>query len=225
MCWLVKYLGHMSDQKRLLVTLGLVGLIVLGVVLLVADRFGATGAARFWWFVKNPDATDARTPGKILSYRSNRRPVTAPDIRETADVRADKALGIAWAQAVLAGLSNPALTMSHGITTPADHELIRRVFQQGSKKVFRYGFIDPKGVLVLATRPDQLGKVVVSETALAALKRGVVYAYPAQDIFTERRADAATLSPTVVVLVPAFDGERYLGAVSVHVDARDASGL
>lgn len=215
----------MSNQKRFLVTVGLVGLTVLGVVLMAADHFGVTGTQGFRSFVKKSGPTDVRTPGKGQSYRHNRSPVAIPEIRESDEIRAAKAVGVAWAESVLAGLSNPALTMSNGITTPADHELIRRLAEQGSKKVFRYGFTDPKGVLVLATRPEQLGKVVVSETALAVLKHGAAYAYPAQDVFTERRTDAATLSPTVVVLVPAFEGERYLGAVSVHIDARDGSGL
>lgn len=215
----------MSDQKRFLVTLGLVGLIVLGVILLAADQLGITGTAQFWSFGKNSVAPNVRTSEKGLPHRPNRPLGAVPDLRNSDEVRAAKAVGVAWAKAVLAGLSNPALTMSHGITTPADHELIRRVSEQGSKKIFRYGFTNPKGVLVLATRADQLGKIVVSDTALAALKHGAVYAYPAQDVFTERHADAAMLSPTVVVLVPAFEGDRYLGAVSVHVDARDGSGL
>jgi hypothetical protein len=217
-----------ANPARTLVPVALLGLIALGVILIVREEFGSaeTDAPRV--ATRHAAGPGNRIPGPgpspvvparspapapIASVERETPPPVSPQVaaveRDSPAVRGAMAIAVPWGRTVLAGLSNPRLTLSSGIITPADRALIGRTLEHGSKRIVRYGFVDPKGKLVLATRADRLGKVVATEAALRALRAG----HP----FAEPQEDGSRSAPTVVVLVPSFDHDRFLGAAMLYV--------
>ena len=160
-------------------------------------------------------------------------------LQETAE---DEALHMGFF--VMERLSDPGATFAYGAITEQDQDLINIVAETGN--VYRYNFFNADGIIVVASRPGDLGRRKTDSFFFDVVRQGQTYVefeenvdfHPddivvnvdsMRDVSREGRfAFAANTegresrSFVAEVYVPVIQDGAFLGAVEVYVDA---SGL
>ncbi len=141
---------------------------------------------------------------------------------------------------VMERLSDPSATFAYGAITEQDQDLINIVAETGS--VYRYSFFNADGIIVVASRPGDLGRRKTDSYFFDVVRQGQTYVEFARnveihpddivtDVETMRQsrfggsADAESRQSRAYVAevyVPVIRDGAFLGAVEVYVDA---SGL
>ena len=160
-------------------------------------------------------------------------------LQETAE---DEALHMGFF--VMERLSDPSATFAYGAITEQDQDLINVVAETGN--VYRYNFFNADGIIVVASRPGDLGRRVTDSFFFDVVRQGQTYVEFERDVElhpddivvdissmrdtsregrfafsadTEGREDRSYVAE---VYVPVIQDGAFLGAVEVYVDA---SGL
>ncbi len=143
-------------------------------------------------------------------------------IRQQAEAQA-----LRWGAFVQDNLSDVDATMSYGKITEEDQELIGVVAEAGN--VFRYKFFNQDGVIVLASRLDDLGTQNTESYFKDIVQRGGTYVTIDQgETFAEIEAagggeaqilGAGHLAVVAKAYVPLIENGRFKGAIEVYVDA------
>ena len=157
-------------------------------------------------------------------------------LQETAE---DEALHMGFF--VMERLSEPSATFAYGAITEQDQELINIVAETGN--VYRYSFFNADGIIVVASRPGDLGRRITDSFFFDVVRQGQTFVefdndveYHPDDIVIEATlgasdregrfafsAEAGEARDFVAeVYVPVIQDGAFLGAVEVYVDA---SGL
>jgi C4-dicarboxylate-specific signal transduction histidine kinase len=150
-------------------------------------------------------------------------------LEETAESQS-----IQWAELISENLDDPEATFAYGKISEEDAELIAVVTQAGG--VYRYKFYNQDGVVVLASRLNDLGTkntkpyfyeivaqgnpyvkieedVTAKEIALGAYGDNVLHDQGREQVVGEHLAVVAE------AYVPLIKQGRFLGAIEVYVDA------
>ncbi len=158
-------------------------------------------------------------------------------LQETAE---DEALHMGFF--VMERLSEPSATFAYGAITEQDQELINIVAETGN--VYRYSFYNSDGIIVVASRPGDLGRRITDSFFFDVVRQGQTFVQFDQEVefhpddieidvggvagdregrnaftYGEER-DSRTF--VAEVYVPVIQDGAFLGAVEVYVDA---SGL
>ena len=159
-------------------------------------------------------------------------------LQETAE---DEALHMGFF--VMQRLSDPAATFAYGAITEQDQDLINIVAETGN--VYRYSFFNADGIIVVASRPGDLGRRVTDPFFFDVVRQGQTYVEFDTDVefhpddivvdfdfgddregrysFARMGVEARDRRDFVAeVYVPVIQDGAFLGAVEVYVDA---SGL
>ncbi len=156
-------------------------------------------------------------------------------LQETAE---DEALHMGFF--VMERLSDPSATFAYGAITEQDQDLINIVAETGN--VYRYSFFNADGIIVVASRPGDLGRRKTESFFFDVVRQGQTHVefdrnveFHPDDIVVERGtmregrfgfssgADGRQSRAYVAeVYVPVIQDGAFLGAVEVYVDA---SGL
>ena len=160
-------------------------------------------------------------------------------LQETAE---DEALHMGFF--VMERLSDPSATFAYGAITEQDQDLINVVAETGN--VYRYSFYNADGIIVVASRPGDLGRRKTDSFFFDVVRQGQTYVsfendveFHPDDIVIEATMgdaerggryslsnpaseDRGTRSFVAEVYVPVIQDGAFLGAVEVYVDG---SGL
>ena len=141
-------------------------------------------------------------------------------------------------------LSEPQATFAYGAISEEDQDLINIVAETGN--VYRYRFFNPDGIVVVASRPGDLGRRMTDPFFFDVVRQGETFVefarevpFHPEDIVVDvdsvdvregryaPRSDvegetAAEREFVAEVYVPVIRDGRFLGAIQVYVDA---SGL
>ena len=144
---------------------------------------------------------------------------------------------------VMERLSEPSATFAYGAITEQDQDLINIVAETGN--VYRYSFYNADGIIVVASRPGDLGRRKTDSFFFDVVRQGQTYVefvqnveFHPDDIVVDLDMDAMREGPfgssqsgadqresrsfVAEVYVPVVQDGAFLGAVEVYVDA---SGL
>ncbi len=123
---------------------------------------------------------------------------------------------IKWGNFVRENLSDIDATFSYGKISEEDQELISLVAQAGG--VFRYKFFNQDGIIVLASRLDDLGKKNTKPYFSSVVQQGNNYVkIEEEEAFSELSGRTERLT-VAEAYVPLMEGGRFKGAIEVYVD-------
>lgn len=125
---------------------------------------------------------------------------------------------VRWATYMEENFTDLNRILSQGRLTDADREVIRVTEEAGA--VFRYKMFDPNGVIVAASRSDDLGKTNTKPYFSALVQQG--------ETFTKLEEEESFGGDRQVVseaYVPFMQGGRFQGAIEVYVDNTAAAEI
>lgn len=123
---------------------------------------------------------------------------------------------IKWGNFVRENLSDIDATFSYGKISEEDQELISLVAQAGG--VFRYKFFNQDGIIVLASRLDDLGKKNTKPYFSSVVQQGGNYVKIEEDESFVELSDTGRTATVAEAYVPLMEGGRFKGAIEVYVD-------
>lgn len=125
---------------------------------------------------------------------------------------------VRWATYMEENFTDLNRILTQGQLTEADRAVIRVTEEAGA--VFRYKMFDPNGVIVVASRPDDLGNTNTKPYFSAIVQRG--------GTFTKLEEEESFGGDRQVVseaYVPFMQGGRFQGAIEVYVDNTAAAAI
>ncbi len=123
-----------------------------------------------------------------------------------------------WGEVVTANLSDPDATFAYGKITEEDQQLIAAIAEAGG--VIRYRFFNQDGIIVLASRPEDLGARETESYFTNKVMQGGTHVQIENERIRELETRYGTRIPTIgEAYVPVMEGSRFKGAVEVYVDA------
>ncbi len=124
---------------------------------------------------------------------------------------------VRWGQVVNENLSDADATFQYGTITEEDQSLIAAIATAGG--VFRYKFFNQDGIIVVASRFEDLGTKNTKPYFAAEVQQGRTYATAKQEEFRELKDRYGAELPYVVeAYVPVMKDGRFAGAIEVYVD-------
>ena len=162
----------------------------------------------------------------LLASHFGKEQIERSLIQEQAE---DQALR--WGEFVSHNLSDVDATMSYGKITEEDQELIQVVAEGG--RVFRYRFYNQDGIIVLASRLDDLGVQIKDPYFFEIVQQGGTYVQIEEggasvyDAGTDAQDEPGTSaggdhgSVIVEAYVPLMEGGRFKGAIEIYLDATE----
>jgi C4-dicarboxylate-specific signal transduction histidine kinase len=152
---------------------------------------------------------------------------------------------IQWAELIRENLSDPEATFAYGKISEEDANLIGIVTEAGG--VYRYKFYNQDGIVVLASRLNDLGTKNTNPYFYEVVAQGSPYVKIEEDVLAvevnPQGVSGRTNSESAVVrnqgqetgggqnvevvaeaYVPMVEQGRFLGAIEVYVDASQAAG-
>ena len=124
---------------------------------------------------------------------------------------------VRWGQVVNENLSDADATFQYGTITEEDQSLIAAIATAGG--VFRYKFFNQDGIIVVASRFEDLGTKNTKPYFTAEVMQGRTYAKTENEAFRELKDRYGSELPFVVeAYVPVMRDGRFAGAIEVYVD-------
>ena len=130
---------------------------------------------------------------------------------------------VRWGQVVNENMTDSDATFQFGTITESDQQLIAAIAQAGG--VFRYKFFNQDGIIVVASRFEDLGTKNTKPYFVNDVMQGRTYAKVEREPFRELRERHGNDVPFVVeAYVPVLKDGRFKGAIEVYVDATQLAG-
>ena len=125
---------------------------------------------------------------------------------------------VRWGQVVNENLSDADATFQYGTISQEDQALIAAIATAGG--VFRYKFFNQDGIIVVASRFEDLGTKNTTPYFTAEVRQGRTFAKAEQQEFRELKERYGSKLPYVVeAYVPVMKNGRFAGAIEVYVDS------
>lgn len=135
-------------------------------------------------------------------------------VREQTVRAQTKTHAVSWGKYVLDWLDNPTATLAYGKIGEKDQKMLEQVSVAGN--IFRYRFFNSNGVVVLASRPEDLGKRDQAELFKNFLSKNRPVVRLAKGPFKDLKGNEA---PVVTeAYVPVSHNGRFRGAIQIYVD-------
>ena len=127
---------------------------------------------------------------------------------------------VRWGEVVNESLTDSDATFQFGTISEEDQQLIAAISAAGD--VFRYKFFNQDGIIVVASRFEDLGTKNTDPYFVNQVMKGRIFSKIEEEEFRELKEQYGAETPLVVeAYVPVFRDGRFKGAIEVYVDATE----